>query len=207
VANVSYTPTFHHTEWLDNVDRVQAGGPNGFNTRFNTIETDLHGVATAVAQIDTALTALGTKPPPTQQRITLAPPLVADQPTPGWAHDASGVAVKPQNQTAISGLMSLNLPDRVRLLNLRAVGQNTGTNALVRISLFRAQLLGAGAAPDRLARVAGDANPFDNTVTVDPNLSTVDLGTFRYFIIATVDNAAPADIVTLAAIQLSYVSA
>jgi hypothetical protein len=35
-----YAVGFHHTDWLDNVDRVQAGGANGFNQRFRSLETE-----------------------------------------------------------------------------------------------------------------------------------------------------------------------
>ena len=31
---ISYTRTFSHTDWVDNVSRVQAGGDDGFNGQF-----------------------------------------------------------------------------------------------------------------------------------------------------------------------------
>lgn len=206
MADISYTPHFHHTDWVDNVDRVQAGGPNGFNARFTAIEGDLTGVSTVVTQINTALAQLGAHPPAQQQRLTLAPALVALQGVGSWGYDSSGIAVKPQGAGSVAGMMSLTLPDKVRMLSLRAVGQNISSSALVRISLFRAPLLGVNTVPDRLARVSGDGNPYDNTAAADPNFARVDLSTFRYYLIATVDNAGAGDVVTFSAVQLTYIA-
>jgi hypothetical protein len=55
MANVSFTPTFHHSDYVDNRDRVQAGGPNGFNARFRALETDLSKLSTAITDVDAAL--------------------------------------------------------------------------------------------------------------------------------------------------------
>ena len=44
MAIVTYTPGFQHEDWVDNVDRVQAGGVNGFNVRFNTIEAEFQKI-------------------------------------------------------------------------------------------------------------------------------------------------------------------
>jgi hypothetical protein len=55
MANVSFTPTFHHTNYRDNRDRVQADGPNGFNGRFRALETDLSNLSTVITEVDAAL--------------------------------------------------------------------------------------------------------------------------------------------------------
>lgn len=39
-----YAVGFHHTDWLDNVDRVQAGGANGFNHRFRSLESEFASI-------------------------------------------------------------------------------------------------------------------------------------------------------------------
>ncbi|RKT08170.1 hypothetical protein BX286_6254 [Streptomyces sp. 3211.6] len=208
MSGVSFTPTFHHTDWVDNVDRVQAGGPVGFNIRFRTLEADLGAVSTAVGKLDAAIAALSVRPPAKPTSITLSPALVPVSPSPGWSHDPTGVAVRPQGAANVSGLMTVPLPDQVRLLSLRALGTNTGATAIVRVSLLRAPLVAAGgAAPDRIVRVSPDTNPFDRTDTItDQNLARVNLSQFRYFLLATVDNAVAADVITLTGFQISYIA-
>ena len=76
MAEPSFTPTFHHTDWVDNVDRVQAGGPNGLNVRLNAIEADLHQVSIVVGQIDAALDQHRTGTTPRQQRVNVPTSLV-----------------------------------------------------------------------------------------------------------------------------------
>ena len=58
MADVSFTPTFTHTPWVDNRDRVQAAGPNGFNIRFSQLQSDLQTLSSVVSTIDTELAAL-----------------------------------------------------------------------------------------------------------------------------------------------------
>src|SRR5207248_2583009 len=51
MSDLSYTPTFFHKPWTDNVSRITAGGEDGFNVRFAAIESDLHQVSTVVDKI------------------------------------------------------------------------------------------------------------------------------------------------------------
>ncbi|MBD8059991.1 hypothetical protein IC607_13535 [Cellulomonas sp. JH27-2] len=204
MASVSFTPTFSHTPWVDNRDRVQASGPNGFNVRFAALQADLGALSGVVTQIDTVLDALEAGPGAQTRVVTLPPILVATSGGGAWALDTSGNAVRPAVQTSLSGIASAVLPQGVKVSSLRATGVNTGAGSL-RVNLMRARLTGAGAS-DRLARVTGDANPFDNTVATDPAFSTVDNTTFRYFVLATLDNAATTDSVSLSGFQISYLA-
>lgn len=52
---ITYTPLFTHEDWIDNVDRVQAGGPNGFNIRFNGISEEFGKLSTVVESISSAI--------------------------------------------------------------------------------------------------------------------------------------------------------
>lgn len=52
---ITYTPLFTHEDWIDNVDRVQAGGPNGFNIRFNSISEEFGKISTVVDSITAAI--------------------------------------------------------------------------------------------------------------------------------------------------------
>jgi hypothetical protein len=204
VADVSFTPTFHHVPWVDNRDRVQAGGPQGFNTRFGSIEADLQSISTAVGELDAAIDALGATPPPVQRKLSLAPTMVPLDP-PGWSNDISGNAFRPSGQTGVSGMMAVPLTDGVQLVSLRVLGQNSGS-AIVTVGLFRSPLAGSASPPDRMARVSGDTNPFDVTIAVDTSMSRVDMTAYRYFVIAACANSAPADVITISAVQLAYLA-
>jgi hypothetical protein len=202
---VTFTPTFTHTPWVDNRDRVQAAGPNGFNVRFGSLQSDMQTLATVVADIDTALAGLAAGPGAQAHVLTLPPflsPTLGDIP---WAMDQSGYAVKPAGQSTIAGIAPAVVPDGVTLTQFRVSGVNSGAGS-VRISLMRARLLGAPAPAERLGRVTGDATPFDNTVAVDPALATVDTSTFRYFVLATVNGAAGGDTITLAGFRITYLA-
>jgi hypothetical protein len=205
MADVSFTPTFSHTPWVDNRDRVQASGPNGFNVRFSALQSDMQSLSTVVSEIDTILQVLG-QGQPAQTRVLSLPPLLS--PTSGagpWALDTSGYAVRPAAQTTLAGITPAVLPNGVALASLRASGQNSGAGSL-RVNLMRARVVGSPSPADRLARVTGDSNPFDNTVAVDPTMATVDNTVFRYFVLATLDNANTADVVSLSGFQISYVA-
>jgi hypothetical protein len=203
MANVSFTPTFHHTDYVDNRDRVQAGGPNGFNARFHAIESDLSTLATVVTDVDTALDTLGSGPPPSQHTLTLSPALVPVVAAGAWAHDTSGYAARSGPLTTLAGVQSVPVPDGARLISLRSLGQNSGTGTL-RITLFRSRLLSAVAPAERIARVSGDTNPFDRNESADANFALVDTTVFRYFILASLDGAAAGDTVTLSGFQVIY---
>jgi hypothetical protein len=56
--DIDFRRGFVHTDWLDQVDRVSAGGDNGFNARFHTLEADLDVLGERVARINTALNAV-----------------------------------------------------------------------------------------------------------------------------------------------------
>src|SRR5450755_2536477 len=58
-----YTRQFQHTDWIDFVDPVQAGGSNGFNERFHALESEFDSIASAITSVDNALTAFESTPP------------------------------------------------------------------------------------------------------------------------------------------------
>jgi hypothetical protein len=202
VTDVTFIPTFHHVDWVDNRDRVQAGGPNGFNIHFSSIETDLNAISGVVAALDTAIDALGQKPPPVQQKLSLAPTMVTLDP-PGWSYDTSGNAYRPSGTSGVSGILTVPLPDGIQLVSLRALGQNTGAGILT-IGLFRSPLAGSTSPPDLLVRVYGNSNPYDVTFNIDSSMSQVDMSTYRYFLIAACSGTAASDVVTISAFQITY---
>ena len=215
MSNLSFTPTFHHVDWVDNVDRIKAGGPNGFNVRLNAVEADLLQVSTVVAQIDGALDQVGGigAPPVGQQQLHPALALVSPTPSTGWSCDINGSFHPAVGTAGGTALMTIALPEHIRLVSLRAIGLFAGPSVLVRVGLFRVNTTGPSGTPDKLAEartdVTGVANPYDLTVAVDPAFAAVDPTTFRYFITATaapIADATTAANTSLDAVQIDYVA-
>jgi len=200
VADITYTRKFQHTDWQDNVDRVQAGGPTGFNQHFHDIEGDFDAISQVVGQVNTALQALGQKPPPPSVKMTLTPNMVQTAVS-GWTH-LQGLAQKPPTQTSASGMMSVSFPGPVQIVSLRAVGRNSGAGTL-QISLFRMPIADSGNR-EQIAKVSGTSDPFDLTVPADAAFASLDPGTDKCFILAEVNNAQAADTVILTAFQITY---
>src|SRR5215203_4245366 len=138
---VSYNPTFHHPGWVDNVDRVRAGGDNGFNFFFSGIESELQTISQVVGDIDTAISSLGQQvaAPVT---IGLAPTLFPfRQATPQWssvlwsfeqAGQALGTFVeKPGAAADAFGVLPIDLPNGVRLRDIKVLGEHTGAGTMV----------------------------------------------------------------------------
>lgn len=198
MADVSFTQTFHHTDWVDDVDRVRAAEPNGFNARFNAIEADLQQLSAVVAQVDDVLSAgpSGTK----QRRLTLPPMLAKPAGATGWVIGGGGAASVTPGSSA-TGVLNLSLPNDVTLTTFRAVGQAAG--AAVSITLSRVPL--GSATPQVLASVTGDTSPFDRSAQIDPAVARTATATTRYFIKATVPTTPATAVVTLAAFQITYV--
>ena len=204
MADITFTPTFSHTPWIDNKDRVQAGGTSGFNVRLTAIQADLDTISTVVGEINTALQALGQAPPLATHHLTLSPALVLITGSSAWTIDADGYASRTGNLVNLAGLQSASLPDGATIVSLRAVGQNSGTTGFLTVDLSRSKLLAAPAPAERLARVTGNSNPFDNTSAVDPSVAAVDNTTYRYFVSATLTGASTADVVSLSGFQITY---
>lgn len=204
MATIAYTRQFQHTDWQDNVDRVQAGGPTGFNQHFHDIEGDFDALAQVVNQINAALIALGQAPPPTATHLSLMPALVAASST-GW-QGGLGVVSKPANQTSAWGAMSIDLPTGAVIQAFRATGRNTGAGNL-RIALQR-QGVALGTSSERIVgldNISGD--PFDQNGAANAAAGTVNNQQFKYFITAQLDNAGAADTVILNAFQVTYLRA
>lgn len=56
----NYVTQFQHQDWIDNVDRVQAAGENGFNRRFHGLEEEFERVKTVLDNLATIATELQT---------------------------------------------------------------------------------------------------------------------------------------------------
>lgn len=55
MANITYSRTFRHDDWIDNEDVVQAGGEKGFNKKFHDLEAEFNVIASVISEIATAI--------------------------------------------------------------------------------------------------------------------------------------------------------
>jgi hypothetical protein len=188
VADIAFTPTFEFQPWLNNVDRITAGGPRGMNVRFDAIEQDLKAVGSVVAQVNAILTQPVAGPGPG----LFTPPLVFSRSLgfTGWGYDQDGVLhPSSTDATPVASVMNLVMPENVKVTQFRAIGRYPGAPMTFSIGLFRASLVNLTQAPDKIAEVtnttAGLTNPFDLTVPATANVAGVDPNSFRYFVVAS----------------------
>jgi hypothetical protein len=206
--DLRFTPTFSHRNWHNNVDRIVADGPNGFNVRFDAIDSDLRQAATVVGLINTALSQTGAI-----GQQTLTPGLefvpLSFPGFGGWRYDQVG-AVHPDGGSGGGfAVMGLTLPEQATLISFRAIGHWPGGHDLG-IGLFRSPLTDATKS-EKLAAITestpGMTNPFDLTVPVTAALATVDPGRFRYYVLAQAGFVANPSAISLSTIQLVHTSA
>jgi len=183
MVDISYAPAFHHTDWVDRVDRVEAAGPNGFNNRFNAIHGDLTQFATVVTQIGQAIDEVHTAPPP-QTRLSFVPRFRPVPPTIQWSLGGAGTvgAASVDGRPAV-GVTDLTLPARVNLTSIRLVGRLTvdfGGSAQLAISLAQSPLSDpSGTAPVVATMTVSGSSSFDESATVQ---APIDPTTFRYLL-------------------------
>jgi hypothetical protein len=203
LATIDYESDFKHTDWIDNVTRVKAGGEDGFNHHFHDIEDEFKKLSDVVTAIKDAMDQLAQKPPAKPIAVGLTPVLVTTGPA-GWEHVA-GSARKPTGAASAAGTMSVDLPDGVTVQTLRVIGENSSTTGALVIQLRR-QKLDPSATSEPVIGVTGAGGPFDSKNTPqDPTRALVDTDQFRYFITARVDGAGANDVVRLDGFQIVHI--
>jgi hypothetical protein len=203
MAAIEYESDFKHTDWIDNVTRVKAGGEDGFNRHFHDIEGEFKKLGDVVAAIKDQMDLLGQKPPAKPIAIGITPVLATTGPA-GWEH-VQGSARKPTGAASAAGTMSVDLPDGVTVQTLRVIGENGGAGIL--IVQLRRQKLDPAAASEPVIGITGAGGTFDaKNGPQDPARALVDTDAFRYYIVARVDNAAPNDVVRLDAFQIVHIA-
>lgn len=165
ITPVSYARTFQHTDWIDNQDRVQAGGDSGFNGRFHGIENEFDTLSGVVAAVNTDVSALAAQIVALQAQlgalgqIVQAPVTIGLVPTtvpfnPGaptsnwslmsWSATSAGqpvgsFAAVQAGQTLADGVLPLALPKGVKMTNLTVLGStSSGTMQTAIIQELRA---------------------------------------------------------------------
>ncbi|MFJ5776207.1 hypothetical protein [Streptomyces sp. NPDC093094] len=191
-----YVPNFSHTDWIDNQDRVQAGGPSGFNARFHDLTAEFTSLADVINPLIEALS-------PAESFLTLMP-VLAPRRLPLGAADTEGgwklvgdSAQKPAGPREAHGIMNVVLPDGAEIKSLKVLGEAGSTS---------------GALPTvRLQRRALDGNTADEIVVapafgqefLPTDEHVVRNRTHRHFITADIAEA-PNDVVTLFCFQIMY---
>lgn len=175
MVEISFTPTFHHVDFVDDdgqaasPDRVRADEPNGFNARLAAIESDLGQFATVVAEIDSVFEQGFS----VRQTVWL-PPTFATNSSLQYTITAAA-----QFRAGVIGLMNLILPNGVKLVSARAIGQVTGTAAT--FNLLRAPVANPAGPAEVIATTSATTNPFNVTATAtDPAKALVDNNIFHY---------------------------
>jgi hypothetical protein len=192
---VEYTPDFEFVGWVDSVDAVQAGGPRGFNVLFDTIETEFQKIGQTVQTIDRALGLLG-RQVSAPITIGLTPLLLPFGGNPQWSaifwsRTSGGQPLgtfveKPTAQDQAWGVLPLSLPNDVKLLSIKVLGEQNGAGDVVtdlvqelRVDPFtRATLITVNG----LASAATTPTPI-------PGSPVFNGGTNLYYILIRVQNA------------------
>ena len=55
MADITYTRTYAHNDWIDNEDVVQAGGEKGFNQEFHSLEAEFDNISTSFGAANAAI--------------------------------------------------------------------------------------------------------------------------------------------------------
>ncbi|MEV7393449.1 hypothetical protein [Streptomyces sp. NPDC091215] len=206
---LSFTPTFRHKKWHNNVDLIAAGGPDGFNVRYDAIDNDLRQAATVVDQINTALNQTGIQP----GEQVLTPPIdlfsfgSPGSAVNGWFLDSTGVAHADSGSGGGEAVVGLSLPDGVTLTSFRAMGVFSAIR--MSITLCRASLADwsqTSLLAQITERVPGRTNPFDLQVPTVAVRSVVDNNRFHYYVLLASDLVGSTDDVSVSTLQLAYTS-
>jgi hypothetical protein len=206
---IVYTPKFTHREWVDNVDRVQAGGENGFNDRFHALEAEFEFLSDIVGQINTAIGSLGqvVAAPVTVGLTPLLEPFANRSPWSPvvWSRVLAGQPLgtfveKPTANDQAWGVMPLSLPNGVKLKTLKVLGDLAGTGT-VQTELVR-ELRVPPFDRTTLVTITGFSTPTGTPAAI-PNSPAFTGDTHLFYLVASVTGSANQD-VKLRSFQLTY---
>jgi hypothetical protein len=210
---ISYARSFSHVAWIDRVDRVQAGGDNGFNARFHGIEAEFDTISGVVKQVDGQLTTHSGQISSLQQQVAalggvvtapvtlgftpLMLPFNPDAANSAWSQvywstavlgvaNGSYVKVPLANGGVADGVLPLTLPEGVTLLNLTVLGQ-AATPANMKTVLVREQR-NTPFAKTTLVTVTGFVS------SPIPNSPVFSSDTDLFYLRATITGAASSDV-------------
>jgi hypothetical protein len=211
---ISYTRSiFSHVDWIDRVDRVQAGGDNGFNGRFHGIEAEFDTISGVVTQVNDVVTGQSTQLTSLQQQVNalggivrapvtlgftpLMLPFNPDATNSAWSQmywstsilgqpNGSYVKVPAANAGAADGILPLTLPEGVTLLNLAVLGQ-FATPANMHTTLVQELRTKPFTLTQLAAQTGSGATPIDNSPVFSSD-------THLFYLRANITGAAPTDV-------------
>ncbi|MDQ0000096.1 MULTISPECIES: hypothetical protein [Pseudarthrobacter] len=177
---LNYTPQFAPKDWIDQLDRVSAGGENGFNVRFQAISAEFLTLSRIVKEIRDTLDRLSIQTPVQPVTLTLTPVVFSFSAYP-WAQ-GSGVVQSPANADRAEGFMPLSLPNGARLVSFTAYGEASGDSLAV--AQLQRQLLVGAPHGEAIATVDGTGGTFTKRDDIAPGaLATVDVKQFKYHLV------------------------
>ncbi|WP_435971999.1 hypothetical protein [Streptomyces sp. Qhu_M48] len=190
-----YRPQFTHKDWIDNQDRVQAGGEEGLNHRFHRLEEEFAGLARN--QINPMLAVLGTA----TRHLTLVPALIgytdAEVEVPAWAQ-AVDMVEKPAGEEEAHGFMNVLLPDGVRVRSLLMTGANLSNEGTLTVALKGRKIDNGDVAKTLVSTTTLD-------VAVEPEgEAEVENASHRYFLTVDVEEAEASARVQVFCIRILY---
>jgi hypothetical protein len=215
VADLHYAPTFHHDFWVDRRDRCEAEGSNGFNVRFQAIESDLRQLSTVVNDISAAVATITAVPNPTANVVTFTPVMLPVVNQPEWETTGTGLqAVLASSSTTGLGVANFAPPDGVTLTGIRVVGDFNGLpggESQLSLNVLRApiRLTNPPTPPVTIASTSIGFQPqhYDTVMPVSPANALVDLNTFRYYLSGgAIDLSGSGNASTLEFVQLQFTS-
>lgn len=208
---ITYKRVFTHREWVDNVDRVQAGGDNGFNDRFHALEAEFELLSGVIHQVDAAIGSLGqvvTAPVTVGLTPVLQPYRTANPWSPVvWSRAQAGTPFgtfvekaggAPSDQAW--GVLPLSLPNGVKLTALKVLGEIAGSGTMT-TDLIR-ELRVAPFDLAKLVTVPGFATAGSVPMPI-PQSPAFTGDTHLFYLLASVQGAANSD-VKLRGFQITY---
>lgn len=196
--DIEFTRTFKHLPWTDNVDRVTAGGDNGFNVRFQALEADLDTLHDRFLKVTAALNSLASGAG-SDRVITVSPLFVSTAGNP-WDLSTVGIARKLAASSDAIGAVQVALPAAGVVSSLTVSGTNVGTGQLT-VQLVARDTQGTAKTIAEVD-ITGTASTTPFTVTQPANPNSIDPAS-SYFILAEGASRTTTDSITITGLQIA----
>ncbi|MFI0786795.1 hypothetical protein ACH4Q6_14535 [Streptomyces lydicus] len=209
-----YVPKFSHTDWIDNEDRVQAGGENGFNIRFHNLESEfaalardhLNPVIGALSKAETCLSLVPILAPSKQVDQPANPPLtpptgqpLPQPPPPVHWELVNDIAQKPATATEAHGIMNITLPDGVEIKSLLVTGTRQPPDGVMPTIVLRRRVVAGNEGAEEIVRVSQFGTPAAPAVQ-----AVVNNRSHRHFLQVDLPTVPVGDTVKLFCFQITY---
>jgi hypothetical protein len=177
---IPYVPGFHPPTYIDNQSRVQAQGPDGFNTVFQNIEAEFAALQLAIQSIEAALA-------PPLLTSTFTPNLLTVGAAASWTHAVDGTTIS--TGPSVQGVMDVQLPDNSKITGVRVIGKKGAGTLAVQLMRGSIENESAAVAPEPMAdaNVGAAVTGFFTIPAVLREFVEVNANKFHNFITAKAD--------------------